>query len=135
MPSAQSARVDCCMPHGLFEFSMLRRSVPTSGGNLDSAITRFRRMSTIWSTCSMSTGHSCTHAPHVTHDHTTSSSTTSGFSGIFSRSSSLDFAATIFGPSSRRWSRRFMIRSFGESGLPVFHAGQTCWHRPHSVHA
>ena len=27
-----------------------------------------------------------------------------------------------------------MISSFGLSGLPVFHAGQTSWHRPHSVH-
>ena len=27
-----------------------------------------------------------------------------------------------------------MISSFGDSGLPVFHAGQTFWHRPHSVH-
>ena len=26
-----------------------------------------------------------------------------------------------------------MISSFGLSGLPVFHAGQTSWHRPHSV--
>ena len=26
-----------------------------------------------------------------------------------------------------------MISSFGESGLPVAHAGHTSWHRPHSV--
>ena len=25
------------------------------------------------------------------------------------------------------------MSSFGDSGLPVFHAGQTSWHRPHSV--
>ena len=27
-----------------------------------------------------------------------------------------------------------MIRSFGESSLPVAYAGQTSWQRPHSVH-
>ena len=27
-----------------------------------------------------------------------------------------------------------MIRSFGESSFPVAYAGQTSWHRPHSVH-
>src|SRR5947209_10147268 len=27
-----------------------------------------------------------------------------------------------------------MMISFGESGLPVFQAGHTLWHRPHSVH-
>ena len=28
-----------------------------------------------------------------------------------------------------------MTRSFGESGLPVFHAGHALWQRPHSVQA
>ena len=27
-----------------------------------------------------------------------------------------------------------MIRSFGDSTLPVAYAGQTSWQRPHSVH-
>ena len=27
-----------------------------------------------------------------------------------------------------------MITSFGDSGLPVFHAGHCDWQRPHSVH-
>ena len=26
-----------------------------------------------------------------------------------------------------------MMSSFGDSGLPVFQAGQASWHRPHSV--
>ena len=30
-------------------------------------------------------------------------------------------------------SRRSMMRSFGESGLSVFQAGQADWQRPHSV--
>ena len=30
-------------------------------------------------------------------------------------------------------SRSPMTRSLGLSGLPVVHAGQTDWHRPHSV--
>ena len=47
-------------------------------------MTRLRRRSTIVSTCSMSTGHSCTHAPHVTQSHTTSSVTAFGTSGCSS---------------------------------------------------
>ena len=31
-------------------------------------------------------------------------------------------------------SRRSMMTSLGESGLPVFQAGHTDWQRPHSVH-
>lgn len=31
------------------------------------------------------------------------------------------------------WSRSAMIRSLGESGLPVFQAGHCDWQRPHSV--
>ncbi|CAM5340824.1 hypothetical protein SALBM311S_09662 [Streptomyces alboniger] len=31
------------------------------------------------------------------------------------------------------WSRRDMISSLGESGLPVFQAGHCDWQRPHSV--
>ena len=91
-------------------------------------------MSTMWSMCSMLTGHSCMHAPHVVQAQTTSSSTTSGFSGTSSCSVPAACASRIFVPCSNTWSRRFMISSFGESGLPVFHAGQAFWHRPHSVH-
>ena len=84
----------------------------------------------------MSTGHSCTHAPHVVHAHTTSSSTTPGTSGDrLERLARRLRLQQDRGPSSNRWSRRFMMRSFGDSGLPVFHAGQTLWQRPHSVHA
>ena len=38
------------------------------------------------------------------------------------------------GPSANRWSRSPMMRSFGESALPVAQAGQASWQRPHSVH-
>ncbi|CAB4932358.1 unannotated protein [freshwater metagenome] len=31
------------------------------------------------------------------------------------------------------WSRSDVMSSFGESGLPVFHAGHCDWQRPHSV--
>src|SRR4029077_14071989 len=31
-------------------------------------------------------------------------------------------------------SRIAMIRSFGDSALPVLYAGHASWHRPHSVH-
>ena len=75
--------------------------------------------------CSMSTGHSRTHAPHVTQSHTTWSVTAFGTSG---------WSSTSPAASATTRSRRSMISSFGESGLPVAHAGQTSWQRPHSVH-
>src|ERR1700731_2178752 len=45
---------------------MLRRAPWASFGNLLSSSTRLRRMSTIFGTCSISTGHSCWQAPPVT---------------------------------------------------------------------
>ena len=81
----------------------------------------------MWSTCSIETGHSCTHAPHVTQSQTTSSVTAPGTSGDASP------PASTAGPSAKSRSRRPMIRSFGESALPVAQAGQTSWQRPHSV--
>ncbi len=39
-------------------------------------------MSTMWSMCSMSTGHCSTHAPHVVHDHNTSGSMTPPSSSV-----------------------------------------------------
>ena len=81
-------------------------------------------MSTMWSTCSMSTGHCSTQAPHVVHDHSTSGSITppsptSGCAGD-ERSSAK--------------SRRLITSSLGDNGLPVFQAGHCDWQRPHSVH-
>ncbi len=134
-PAAQSARVDCGCPHGFELFSRLRSMAPASTGKRDSPMTRARRRSTIVSMCSMSTGHSSTHAPHVVHAQTASSSTTPGTSACGSNASPAACAARIAGPSARAWSRRSMMSSFGDRGLPVFHAGQTLWHRPHSVHA
>ena len=81
----------------------------------------------MWSTCSIETGHSCTHAPQVTQSHTTSSVTAPGTSAVGSPPSS------TAGPSANRRSRRPMMSSFGERSLPVAHAGQTSWQRPHSV--
>ncbi len=134
-PLAQSARVDCGCPHGLEVFSRLRSIAPASAGNRDSLITSARRRSTIVSTCSMSTGHSCTHAPQVVQAQTASSSTTSGTRASGSSASPAARAARIDGPSASAWSRRSMISSFGDRGLPVFQAGHALWHRPHSVHA
>jgi hypothetical protein len=37
------------------------------------------------------------------------------------------------GDDSKRLSRSAMMSSFGDRGLPVFQAGHTDWHRPHSV--
>ena len=134
-------------------------------------------MSTMWSMCSMSTGHCSTQAPQVVHDHSTSGSITpsssavptsgrvawsgpepmtrsnpdsgtcswecsSDFfsprsssprppSGVFSSGDSLP--SRKYGALANMWSRRFMITSLGDSGLPVFHAGHCDWQRPHSV--
>ena len=40
----------------------------------------------------------------------------------------------MYGALAIQWSRRSMITSLGDSGLPVFHAGHCDWQRPHSVH-
>ena len=82
----------------------------------------------MWSTCSIETGHSWTHAPQVTQSHTISSGTPLPTIG----DSSPPASATA--PSAKSWSRTPMIRSFGESVFPVAQAGQTSWQRPHSVH-
>src|SRR5438876_594882 len=60
------------------------------------------------------------HAPHVTQSHTTSSMTAFGTIGVLASLS--------------RWSRIAIISNLGDRGLPVLYAGQTSWHRPHSVH-
>ena len=41
--------------------------------------------------------------------------------------------ASRAGALANRWSRRSMITSLGDSGLPVFQAGHWSWQRPHSV--
>ena len=115
------------LPHGFEERPTSRSIVPASAGKRDSTITRCRRRSTMWSTCSIETGHSCTQAPHVTQSQTTSSVTAPGTSAVASPPSS------TAGPSANSRSRRPMISSFGDSSLPVAHAGQTSWQRPHSV--
>ncbi len=97
----------------------------------------------------MSTGHCCTQAPHVTHDHSTSGSMTPppvgahgspSVSPTSGRSSSAtaaagppDPSARIAGPAAYAWSRSAMISSLGDSGFSVFHAGHCDWQRPHSV--
>ena len=85
----------------------------------------------MWSTCSIDTGHSRTQAPQVTQSQTTLSVTAPGTSGCGSKPSA---PRSSGGPSSKTWSRRAMISSFGDSSLPVVQAGQTSWQRPHSVH-
>ena len=108
---------------------------PASLGKLLSSMTRLRRRSTMWSTCSIPTGHSRTQAPQVTQSHTLSSGTAFGTSGWNAVSpSGFARASSSAGPSANSWSRRPMIRSLGERRLPVAYAGHTSWQRPHSVH-
>src|SRR6476619_5530125 len=127
MSPIQSMRADAGWLQGFSLGPSTPRSiVPASVGKRDSAITRLRRRSTIVSTCSMSTGHSCMQAPQVTQSQTTSSVTAPGTSGACSSTSPA-------GSTPATASRRSMINSFGLRGLPVFHAGQTSWQRPHSV--
>src|SRR3972149_3879908 len=71
------------------------------------------------------TGHSCMHAMHVVHAHSSSYPTTSGSGaprGFLFASRSIAF-------------RRSRITRMGSSALPVVHAGQTDVHRPHTVQA
>ena len=81
---AQSARSDWALPHGFDARSMSRSIGSASAGKLDSTITRCRRRSTMWSTCSIETGQAWTQAPQVTQSHTDSSGTASGTSGASS---------------------------------------------------
>ena len=82
----------------------------------------------------MSTGHSSTHAPQVTHDQSTSGSMVFGTRVSGSPSGESPFLASSLDACENMLSRRPMITSFGESGLPVAQAGHTDWQRPHSVH-
>ena len=141
-PSAQSARSDWALPQGLEARSTSRSIGSASDGKLDSTMTRWRRRSTMWSTCSMDTGQAWTQAPQVTQSHTDSSGTAVGTREVRSIGAagpavppSLPARAwTIAPPSANTWSRSPMISSLGESTLPVAKAGQTSWQRPHSVH-
>ena len=91
--SAQSARSDWALPHG-FEARSTSRSIGSdSAGKLDSTITRWRRRSTMWSTCSIDTGHACTQAPQVTQSHTDSSGTASGHQRTRARAAAVAPAA------------------------------------------
>ena len=141
-----SSRLSSFRPQGLPLFSRLRSIEPASVGKADSISTWLRRMPLMWSTCSMSTGHSSTQAPQLVHDHSTSGSMTpltslpptSGRSASAltasdrpSRASSEP--ASRYGALANAWSRSSRMRSLGDSGFPVAHAGHCDWQRPHSV--
>ena len=64
------------MPHGSPLFSRFFSIPAASTGNADSISTWCRRIPSMWSMCSMSTGHSSTHAPQFVQDHSTSGSIT-----------------------------------------------------------
>ena len=73
--AAHAARSVCGFPHGLDARSTSRSIGSASAGNDESTISRLRRRSTMWSTCSIDTGHASTHAPHVTQSQIISSGT------------------------------------------------------------
>ena len=75
-PLVQSRRFLGFMPHGFPLRSRPLKMLFSSAGKLLSTSTWKRRMSSMWSTCSMSTGHCCTQAPQFVHDHRTSGSMT-----------------------------------------------------------
>ena len=64
------------MPHGSPLFSRFFSIPAASMGKADSISTWWRRMSSMWSMCSMSTGHSFTQAPQLVQDQITSGSIT-----------------------------------------------------------
>ena len=160
-PFAQSSRADFGWPHGLPAFSMLRKAALSSFGNRLSSRTALRRISTIVSTCSISTGQPSTHQPQVVHCQTASSGMALSISGRLSASSARvvrQAAAHPPRPPLPRWPRpstRAGPRppppapsrpprsgraappsgASGESVLPVTDAGQNSMQRPHSVQA
>ena len=64
------------MPHGSPLFSRFFSIPAASAGNADSIRTWWRRIPSMWSMCSMSTGHSSTHAPQLVQAQMTSGSIT-----------------------------------------------------------
>ena len=86
-PLAQSSRADFGWPHGLPAFSMLRNAALSSFGKRLSSSTALRRISTMVSTCSISTGQPSTHQPQVVHCQTASSGMALSTSGRHSASS------------------------------------------------
>ena len=70
------SRLAAPMPHGSPLFSRFFSIPAASTGNADSISTWCRRIPSMWSMCSMSTGHSCTHAPQLVHAHSASGSIT-----------------------------------------------------------
>ena len=92
------------LPHGFDARSTSRSIGSASAGKLDSTITRWRRRSTMWSTCSIDTGHACDAgaAGHAVPDRSP-------------RAPRSGRAASSF--CANTWSRRPMITSLGESDL------------------
>ena len=103
----QPARAASPMPHGLPLFSRFFSSVDASAGNADSISTWCRRIPSMWSMCSMSTGHSSTHAPQLVQDQITSGSITPFTSAppTSGRSASASTSAGSFARSSSEASR------------------------------
>ena len=98
-PAVQSSRSMGELPHGLAVRSRSRSMVAPGAGNRDWTMTRFRRRSTMWSMCSMPTGHSRTHAPQVTQSQIVSSRTAFGTRGSPSKVPVPSAAASIRWPS------------------------------------
>ena len=73
MPAAQSKRFSAPMPQGFDCVSMPLKVRVSSAGKRASSCTRWRRMSTILSTYSISTGQDSSHARQTLHAHRTSS--------------------------------------------------------------
>jgi len=142
----QSARRAWPIPHGSPLFSRFRSMHVASTGNADSISTWWRRIPSMWSMCSMSTGHSSTHAPQLVHDQITSGSITPTVVP------GADQRPVRLGPGHVRQLGPLLIREgqqqgglgervvaqveddlLGDNGLPVAQAGHCDWHRPHSV--
>ena len=110
----QSPRRVSPMPQGSPLFSRFRSIPAASTGNADSISTWCRRIPSMWSMCSMSTGHSSTHAPQFVHDQSTSGSMTPSSSLVptSGRSASALTASGSFSRSSSRGGQQ--VRGLGE---------------------
>jgi hypothetical protein len=143
--SIQSARRASPMPHGSPLFSRFLSIPAASTGNADSISTWWRRIPSMWSMCSMSTGHSSTHAPQLVQDHSTSGSMTP-FSVLADQRAGgllLDGVGQVLafgvglgqqvGGLGEGVVAQVQDDLLGRERLAGAQAGHWDWHRPHSV--
>ena len=108
-------------PHGLPEFSIERKAVPSSEGKSDSMSARYRLISRILSRISMFTGHISSHARQLVQAQSSSPVILSNmeFAGIVISASTPKGGETTGSPVAAITSPVLSTISRGSSGFPV----------------